>query len=94
MMVKKFIKNKMAVIKQLLGKLDKYRTEYDRALDEKSINPGKQLFEKMISGMYLGEIVRRVLEHLARRGQIFNGSYDLISQSGCFPTKYLSDIER
>lgn len=76
------------------GKLDKYRTEYDRALDEKSINPGKQLFEKMISGMYLGEIVRRVLEHLARRGQIFNGSYDLISQSGCFPTKYLSDIER
>lgn len=35
------------------GRLEMYRTGYDRFLDEKTINPGRQLFEKMISGMYL-----------------------------------------
>ncbi|CAN1286183.1 HXK1 [Linum perenne] len=36
-------------------------TEFDNALDVESLNPGEQIFEKVISGMYLGEIVRRVL---------------------------------
>ncbi len=31
-------------------------------VDEGSLNPGKQPFEKMISGMYMGEIVRQVTE--------------------------------
>ena len=35
------------------GKLEQFRTKYDKALDGQSIQPGKQLFEKMISGMYL-----------------------------------------
>lgn len=35
------------------GKIDKYRTVHDRTLDANSINPRKQTFEKMISGMYL-----------------------------------------
>lgn len=33
-------------------------TAYDNALDVATENPGKQIFEKMISGMYLGEISR------------------------------------
>ncbi|KAA8528062.1 hypothetical protein F0562_035069 [Nyssa sinensis] len=37
------------------------RTSYDIDLDEDSPNPNDQGFEKMISGMYLGEIVRRVI---------------------------------
>lgn len=37
-------------------------TEVDRQLDACTINPGKQRFEKLVSGMYLGEIARRVLE--------------------------------
>lgn len=36
-------------------------TVYDRALDEESVNPGYQMFEKRVSGMFLGEILRRVL---------------------------------
>ena len=36
-------------------------TEYDVALDAESVNPGIQMFEKRISGMFLGEILRRVL---------------------------------
>ncbi|XP_057538301.1 hexokinase-1 [Amaranthus tricolor] len=46
-------------------------TEYDEALDEESLNPGEQIYEKMISGMYLGEIVRRVLFKMAEEANVF-----------------------
>lgn len=46
-------------------------TEYDQALDEESLNPGEQIFEKLISGMYLGEIVRRVLLKIESQSSIF-----------------------
>uniref|UniRef100_A0ACD5U6C9 Uncharacterized protein n=1 Tax=Avena sativa TaxID=4498 RepID=A0ACD5U6C9_AVESA len=46
-------------------------TEYDEALDEESLNPGEQIFEKLISGLYLGEIVRRVLLKIATQCSIF-----------------------
>ncbi|WJX86259.1 Hexokinase isoenzyme 2 [Trifolium repens] len=46
-------------------------TEYDYALDAESLNPGEQIFEKIISGMYLGEIVRRVLYKMAEEALIF-----------------------
>jgi len=35
-------------------------TRYDHELDEQSENVGKQRFEKMVSGMYLGELFRLV----------------------------------
>ncbi|KAL7678337.1 hypothetical protein ACOME3_004570 [Neoechinorhynchus agilis] len=44
--------------------LDKFTTDFDREIDLGSINPRKQKFEKLISGMYLGEIVRLVLVDL------------------------------
>ncbi|XP_025012255.1 hexokinase-1 isoform X3 [Ricinus communis] len=46
-------------------------TEYDEALDIESLNPGEQIFEKIISGMYLGEIVRRVLLKMAEEANLF-----------------------
>ncbi|XP_022894059.1 hexokinase-2-like [Olea europaea var. sylvestris] len=46
-------------------------TEYDQSLDAESLNPGEQIFEKIISGMYLGEIVRRVLCRLAEEASFF-----------------------
>jgi hexokinase len=46
-------------------------TEYDLALDTESLNPGEQIFEKIISGMYLGEIVRRVLLKMAGEADFF-----------------------
>ncbi|XP_072966760.1 hexokinase-2-like [Typha angustifolia] len=46
-------------------------TEYDQALDFESLNPGEQIYEKMISGMYLGEIVRRVLLRIAKEASLF-----------------------
>ncbi|KAM2407503.1 hypothetical protein ACFX1X_026672 [Malus domestica] len=46
-------------------------TEYDQALDAESLNPGEQIFEKIISGMYLGDIVRRVLLKMAEEADFF-----------------------
>ncbi|KAL2479890.1 Hexokinase-2 [Abeliophyllum distichum] len=46
-------------------------TEYDQSLDAESLNPGEQIFEKTISGMYLGEIVRRVLCRMAEEASFF-----------------------
>lgn len=49
-------------------------TEFDRDMDAASINPGEQIYEKTISGMYLGEIVRRVLLKMAEEGALFGNS--------------------
>ncbi|KAJ3702290.1 hypothetical protein LUZ61_005995 [Rhynchospora tenuis] len=46
-------------------------TVFDRALDEESLNPGEQIYEKLISGMYLGDIVRRVLLKMAEEAELF-----------------------
>ncbi|XWS16283.1 hypothetical protein CRYUN_Cryun34aG0072000 [Craigia yunnanensis] len=46
-------------------------TEYDHALDAESLNPGEQIYEKVISGMYLGEIVHRVLCRMAEEAVFF-----------------------
>ncbi|XP_030529951.1 hexokinase-1-like [Rhodamnia argentea] len=46
-------------------------TEYDQTLDDESLNPGEQTYEKLISGMYLGEIVRIVLLRMAEESALF-----------------------
>ncbi|KAI3451873.1 hypothetical protein Pfo_008538 [Paulownia fortunei] len=46
-------------------------TEYDTSLDAESMDPGSRIFEKLISGMYLGEIVRRVLLKMAQEAALF-----------------------
>ncbi|XWS71205.1 hypothetical protein CRYUN_Cryun03dG0118900 [Craigia yunnanensis] len=47
------------------------RTSYDMELDAESPNPNDQGFEKMISGMYLGDIVRRVILRMSKESDIF-----------------------
>ncbi|XP_073020359.1 LOW QUALITY PROTEIN: hexokinase-2, chloroplastic-like [Primulina eburnea] len=49
-------------------------TEFDREKDAESINPGEQIFEKTISGMYLGEIARRLLLKMAKEDRLFGES--------------------
>ncbi|KAL1122902.1 hypothetical protein AAG570_003227 [Ranatra chinensis] len=76
------------------GELNFIATQYDKEVDNKSINPGKQLHEKMISGMYLGEIVRLLLVKFSKDKTIFNGkSSDALETRGTFRTEYISDIE-
>uniref|UniRef100_A0A8C8S2C9 Hexokinase-3 n=1 Tax=Pelusios castaneus TaxID=367368 RepID=A0A8C8S2C9_9SAUR len=76
------------------GCLDAVFTPFDRQVDEVSLNPGKQRFEKLISGMYLGEIVRRILLHLTDKGLLFRGRPSPKLQTpDIFQTKFLSAIE-
>jgi hexokinase len=41
-------------------------TPYDIELDAKSVNPGIQMFEKRVSGMFLGELLRLALVRLIK----------------------------
>nr|XP_061796336.1 hexokinase-1-like isoform X5 [Nerophis lumbriciformis] len=76
------------------GCLDDIRTEYDVMVDDFSLNPGKQRYEKMCSGMYLGEIVRNILIDLTKRGFLFRGQIsETLKTRGIFETKFLSQIE-
>uniref|UniRef100_A0A671QUG3 hexokinase n=1 Tax=Sinocyclocheilus anshuiensis TaxID=1608454 RepID=A0A671QUG3_9TELE len=76
------------------GCLDDIRTQYDNAVDDLSLNAGKQKYEKMCSGMYLGEIVRNILTDLTKRGFLFRGQIsETLKTRGIFETKFLSQIE-
>ncbi|XP_077634648.1 hexokinase HKDC1 isoform X6 [Crocuta crocuta] len=76
------------------GCIDDIRTQYDRKVDEGSLNPGKQRYEKMTSGMYLGEIVRQILIDLTKQGLLFRGQIsERLRTRGIFETKFLSQIE-
>ncbi|KAG5154644.1 hypothetical protein AAZX31_05G102900 [Glycine max] len=46
-------------------------TTFDASVDAESSNPGSEIFEKLISGMYLGEVVRHVLLKLAQETDLF-----------------------
>lgn len=45
-------------------------TPWDQALDKGSVNPGIQMFEKRVSGMFLGEIVRLTIVDMIKDKRI------------------------
>jgi hexokinase len=56
------------------GNFDGAPTEaWDEILDDMSSNPGRQKLEKMISGMYLGEVARLIMNMLVSEGELFRG---------------------
>ncbi|CAH1767704.1 14911_t:CDS:2 [Entrophospora sp. SA101] len=69
-------------------------TMFDNKLDRESINPREQIFEKMISGMYLGPITQNILLNLIDRGLLFGGfSSQIFNKHYSFETAYMSTIE-
>ncbi|KAK8861266.1 hypothetical protein IAR55_002085 [Kwoniella newhampshirensis] len=70
------------------------RTKYDIIIDESSNKPGEQSFEKMIAGLYLGEIFRLVVCELIDAGDLFLGqnTYKL-EKAYAFDTAFLSLME-
>jgi hexokinase len=58
-------------------------TKYDVIVNEETSNPGYHLFEKRISGMFLGEILRVALVDLFEQGYIFQELYK--SRGGSLP---------
>ncbi|KAG8429462.1 hypothetical protein GDO86_020132, partial [Hymenochirus boettgeri] len=76
------------------GEIEDFRLEYDRVVDEGSLNPGQQLYEKMISGKYMGELVRLVLIKMVNENLLFGGeSSDKLKTRGAFETQFVSHIE-
>ncbi|NXA43927.1 HXK4 Glucokinase, partial [Eudromia elegans] len=76
------------------GELDEFLLEYDRVVDETSLNPGQQLYEKIIGGKYMGEIVRLVLLKLVDENLLFNGeASEKLKTRGTFETRFVSQIE-
>jgi len=70
------------------------RTNYDIIVDQTSNKPGEQAFEKLISGRYLGEIMRLAICELIDEGIFFLGqnTYKLESPF-VFETAFLSLME-
>ena len=77
------------------AELDFIRTKWDEAVDAASLNPGKQIFEKMISGMYMGELTRQVLVDMTWEELLFTNltNTDPLFEWGNFLTRYVSEIE-
>ncbi|CCG81454.1 Glucokinase [Taphrina deformans PYCC 5710] len=59
-------------------------TTYDEALDKITPNPGIQMFEKRISGMFLGEILRQTL--------IVHFPHSKVTEAWSLDTAVMSDI--
>ncbi|XP_075960343.1 hexokinase-2 isoform X3 [Anarhichas minor] len=76
------------------GSLEDLRTDIDREIDAGSLNPGKQLFEKMIGGLYMGELVRLILLKMTKDKLLFQGktTAELLT-TGSFNTSYIYSIE-
>ncbi|ORX61688.1 actin-like ATPase domain-containing protein [Hesseltinella vesiculosa] len=68
--------------------------EYDQQLDAQHTQPKFQLYEKMMSGGYLGELVRLICLQLIQQKQLFDGyAPSIFNQRYQFDTAYLSDLE-
>ncbi|XP_072913341.1 hexokinase-4 isoform X3 [Hemitrygon akajei] len=76
------------------GELEEFRLEYDCIVDETSVNPGYQLYEKIVGGKYMGELTRLVLLKLVNQNLLFNGeASEQLKTRGSFETRFLSQIE-
>ncbi|KAI8099022.1 hexokinase-domain-containing protein [Halteromyces radiatus] len=66
---------------------------YDNRVNRQSENPGVHTFEKMVSGVYLGELVRTIIVEFMDRRILFAGQYtkELNTQYG-FDTSYMGRI--
>ncbi|PHH70975.1 hypothetical protein CDD82_6810 [Ophiocordyceps australis] len=72
------------------------RTDYDKVIDRDSPRPGQQAFEKMIAGLYLGEIFRLVLVdlHDNKDVHIFEGhDIAMLRKAYTLDSSFLSAIE-
>ena len=70
-------------------------TSYDHIVDSESPRPGQQAFEKMIAGLYLGELFRLVLVDLhENKNAIFEGQdISKLKKPYTLDSSFLSQIE-
>ena len=75
------------------------RCEEDLWVDCSSANPGHGLFEKLIAGLYMGEVARRIMVRLVEHAGLFGGSRahpigSPIAREGSFTSANLSAIDQ
>lgn len=68
-------------------------TEYDVNIDAASTNPGYHMFEKRVSGLFLGEILRQILVNLHAQGVIFTQFQGFDQLPDKLRTPFLLDSE-
>ena len=70
-------------------------TPYDNIIDETSPRPGQQAFEKMIAGLYLGEIFRLVIVDLHENKNVLFQNQDIsaLKKPYTLDASFLSFIE-
>ncbi|KPK96953.1 MAG: hypothetical protein AMJ95_11655 [Omnitrophica WOR_2 bacterium SM23_72] len=91
--------NKQAMIINIeSGNFNKIaQNSYDKILDEQSMNKGVHITEKMVSGLYLGEITRLILFDYINKGFLFNGGLtaqemNRVSERGGFQSPFITKI--
>lgn len=71
-----------------------HRTRFDKAIDAASARPKQQLYEKMVAGLYMGEIVRRILLELHTVHGFFSGQdASRLHERNILDTSFLSSID-
>lgn len=69
-------------------------TKYDISLDLSHNQPKFQLYEKMLSGAYMGELTRLIAMDFIKTGILFEGHVpEGFDQAWSFPTMYMSTLE-
>lgn len=48
-------------------------TPFDHQINRESLRPGTQIYEKMVAGLYIGEMLRLILVRMHEQGKLFNG---------------------
>ncbi|RIA89898.1 hypothetical protein C1645_180049 [Glomus cerebriforme] len=70
------------------------KTKYDEILDKNSPSPGFQPFEKMVSGLYIGELVRLAIVDYVENCNLFDGKLPGgMEVPYSFTAAHMSDIE-
>lgn len=70
------------------------RTRFDIDLDKASPRPGQQLYEKMVAGLYMGEIVRRMLLELHHTQNYLNDQdVSMLQEPQILDSSFLSGVE-
>uniref|UniRef100_K7FIJ7 Phosphotransferase n=1 Tax=Pelodiscus sinensis TaxID=13735 RepID=K7FIJ7_PELSI len=78
------------------GELDEFLLEYDRVVDETSLNPGQQLLCAALGGRAGGQAARMrlVLLKLVNENLLFRGeASEKLKTRGSFETRFVSQIE-
>jgi len=75
------------------GELEDIKTQFDKEIDENSVHKGKQIIDKLTGAYFLGDLVRRILDHLASQNVLFGGTRpEFLETPDAFPSKFIPEI--